>query len=200
MSSFRYATDRDSWDRQIGESGEQHDWFLHWRNEGHRRSYSRVAEVFEVSAAVVTRAARRNKWTERLAEYQAENSRQLAARFAEVVETGLVPFAQAFALLSAHAVTADLSKIPADRALAAATAALRVIKEPGVADLIKISAAAAGSREVDALGLVLDRLAVEFPDAHDAVLDALGAATDPDQEPDDTSGGSEGDPPPGPGS
>lgn len=179
MSGFRYAAGRDLWDRQPGETAEQHDWFTHWRNEGHRRSYPRTAEKFEVNPAVVTRAAARNRWTERLGAYQADNSAHLAERYAEVVEAGLVPFAQAFAKLAAHAVTADITKVPADRALAAATAALKVIKEPGVADLIRISAAgAAGSRELDALDLVLDRLAEQFPDAHDAVLDALGAATD----------------------
>lgn len=191
MASFRYAADsRDPWARQVGETAEQHDWFTHWRNEGHRRSHTRTATQFEVRPDAVTRVARRNKWTERLGAWQAANSAQLAERYAEVVEAGLVPFAQAFAKLAAHAVTVDLKTVSGDRALAAATGALRVIKEPGVADLIRISAAGGGSREIDGLAVVLDTLA-RFPDAHDAVLDALGTAVDPDQatEPPDDTGG-----------
>jgi hypothetical protein len=177
-AGFQYVDDgRDPCDRQRGETGEHHDWFTHWRNDGHRRSFPRTAGKFEVRAATVSRTAERNRWRERLAAWKGHNSDAIRERFDELAEAGLVPFAQGFARLAAHAVQGDLGKVPPDRALSAATAALRVINEPTVRDLIRISAAAgAGNRELNALGLVLDRLSVEFPDAHDAVLDALDSA------------------------
>ncbi|HET6711664.1 hypothetical protein, partial [Amycolatopsis sp.] len=100
-----------------------------------------------------------------------------------LVEAGLVPFAQGFTRLSAWAVQAPIEKVPADRALIAATSALRVMKEPDVQGLIRIAKAGTGdTRELDALSLVLDQLAEQFPEAHDAVLDALAAAVDGDQD------------------
>lgn len=178
-ASFQFVEDgRDPWDRQKGEPGEQYDWFTHWRNDAHRRTYKRTADKFEVSPQRVARVAKTNRWGERLAAWKGAESGRIRERFEDLAENGLVPFAQAFARLAAHAVQADLSNVPADRALAAATGALRLIQEPTVRDLIRISAAAGtGARELDVLDLVLDRLAERHPDAHDDILDALDAAT-----------------------
>lgn len=180
-STFQFASGRDRWERQTGEPADEFDWFTHWRNDGHRRSYPRTAERFDIKVARVQRAAGQNRWAERLEAYKQANSRAIQERFEDLVETGLVPFAQAFAKLSAWAVQAPTEKVSADRALAAATGALRVIKEPGVADLIRISAAAGtANRELDLADLILDALAERFPEAHDAVLDAIQAATEAD--------------------
>jgi hypothetical protein len=175
--TFRYANGRDPWERQLGEPGDQHDWFNHWRNDGHRRSIPRTAAQFEVTPARVSGAAKRNQWTERLAAFKADNARQLQERYSDLIESGLVPYAQAFTRLSAAAVTLPLDKLTPDRALMAATAALRMMNEPGVADLIRVSGAAgAEQRELDTLDVVLDALAGRWPEAHDAVLDALQQA------------------------
>jgi hypothetical protein len=178
-SSFAYVTGVDPWGRQRGESAEQHDWFTHWRNDGHRRAFTRTAEKFRVTAARVAGAAKRNEWSSRLAAWKAANSRQVQERYADLAEQALVPFVQAAARLAAHAATVKLDKLPADRALVAATGALRLVKEPDVAALIRISASAgADARELDVLDRLLDRLAESNPAAHDAVLDALHEATE----------------------
>lgn len=186
-AGFRFAPGRDVWERQTGERAEEHDWFLHWLNDGHRRTYVRTAERFEVSRDRVTGAAKRNIWSERLAGFKAHQSEQIRERFDDLTEQGLVPFAQSMARLAAHAASADLAKVPADRALLAAATALRVIKEPDVRDLIRLADAnAAAAREFDVAGLILDQLAEHFPEAHDAVLDALGEATQQAGSPDRT--------------
>lgn len=179
-SSFVFVDDgREMWDRQKGEPAEQFDWFTHWRNEGHRRSYARTAEKFEVKPHTVRNAAKRNKWGERLAAYKADNSQRIQERYDDLAEQALVPFVQATARLAAWAVQAPIEKLPPDRALTAATGALRLVNEPSVKDLIRISAAhGASARELDALDVVLDQLAERFPDAHDAALDALAAAVE----------------------
>jgi hypothetical protein len=181
-SPFRFVDGVDPWERQHGETAEQFDWFAQWRNDGHRRTFTRTAEKFQVTTARVAGAAKRNQWQYRLGAWKAANSQAIHERYSDLAEQALVPFIQATARLAAHAAQADLAKLPADRALVAATGALRLVKEPDVTDLIRISAAGAGAppRELDVLSLVLDQLAERFPDAHDAVLDALGAAVDDD--------------------
>lgn len=169
---FRYAADRDPWDRQLGESGEEHDWWLHWRGDGHRRTYARTAERFEVRRDRVARVAKRNRWADRLIAWKQHNSDQVRERFEDLIEASLVPFAQGIARMAAHAVTAPTEKIPADRALVAATAALRVVKEPDVRDLIRLSHAQTG-QDINLAHLILDTLAARFPEAHDQVLDAI---------------------------
>ena len=177
-TTFRYASGRDMWDRQLGEPAEEYDWFLHWRNEAHRRTYVATALKFGISPVTVTRVAKQNRWPERLLAWKADNSRLLHERFTDLLEQSMVPFAQGMVRMAAHTARAPLDKIPADRAMTAFAAALRVIKEPGIADLIRISAASGmANREIDLAAVILDRLAAQFPEAHDAVLDALDAAT-----------------------
>lgn len=177
---FRFDDARDPWDRQLGETAEHYDWFQHWRNEGHRRSFRRTADKFKVTPARVTRAAETNKWTYRLDEFKADQSRHMRVRFDELIEASLVPYAQAIARLSAWAVQAPTDKVPADRALLAATAGLRLVREPTVQDLIRMTGAAnrAAEREINLMSLVLDTLAQANPEAHDLVLDAIAEATE----------------------
>jgi hypothetical protein len=183
-SKFTFADDRPHWERQLGEPAEEYDWWLHWRNEGHRRSHQRVADRFEVTAARVNRVAKQNCWQVRLDSWKAHNSREIRERFDDLLEAGLVPFAQGFARLSAWAVQAPTEKLPADRALVAAATALRVIKEPTVQDMIRLNTAqdANAKRELDVVDLVLRALAEQYPEAHDAVLDAITAAADGELE------------------
>lgn len=185
MSGFRYADGRPMWDRQTGETGEQFDWFRHWLNDDHRRSHPRVAERFDVPVTRVAAAARRNRWTERAAAHRAHNSVELRRRFNEITESTLVPFAGALRRLAAHAVTAaPLQKVTADRAVLALTAGLKTISDPAVMALIRDDAAqGAANREIDALDLVLDVLAANHPEAHDAVLEAIGAVVDDGGDP-----------------
>lgn len=178
-TAFKLKPGVDPWERQIGETAEHYDWFTHWRNDAHRRTFVRTAEKFRAKPETVARYAHRNQWNDRLASFKAHSSVAIQERYQDIAEQALVPFIQATARLAAHAATVDLTKLPADRALAAATGALRLVKEPGVTDLIRISAAAgSSSRELDVLALVLDKLAESNPDAHDAVLDAVAAAAD----------------------
>lgn len=188
MPTYRRDPSRDAWDRQPGETAEHFDWFTAWRNDSHRRSYPRVAEKFGTTKAKVQGAAKRNDWANRLAEWRASESDLIHKRFVEIAEAGLIPFTQAFVRLSAAAVSQPLAKMPPDRALLAATGALKVLKEPDVKGLIQIAQAGGrGDREFDALDVVLDALASQFPDAHEAVLDALANVVDGDEEP--TEGG-----------
>src|SRR5690606_38908008 len=46
MAQFQLDPERDPWDRQPGESADQYEWFLHYRNDGERRTLARVAQRF----------------------------------------------------------------------------------------------------------------------------------------------------------
>ncbi|GAA0607645.1 hypothetical protein GCM10010174_26020 [Kutzneria viridogrisea] len=173
-----FAEDRDPWARQPGETGEAFDWFSHWRNDGHRRSYARVAERFAVSYRRVVGAARRGEWQARLDAYRTANSAALRERATELIEQGLAPFAQGFARMSALAVTGPADRVPPDRALAAAATALRTLRDPVVRELLRAPEEPEQTREIDLVELVLDQLAQRWPEAHDAVLDALRNAVD----------------------
>lgn len=186
---FRYVDGRDMWERQTGETAEAFDWFSHWLAEGHRRSFVRSAEKWQVSRDRVAGVARRNKWTERLAAYKADQSKQIRERFEDLAEQALVPFTQAAARLAAHAASTDLTGVSADKALTASANAFRVLKEPSVRDFIRLADAnAAAAREFAPADFILDRLADQYPDAYDAMLDALNriaAGEDPDLPADD---------------
>jgi hypothetical protein len=201
-STFRYADDaRDLWDRQLGEPAEEYDWFVHYRNEAARRSHTRVAERFKVKLTRIARVAKQNRWSERYGAYKAANSAELNERYHDLLEAVMVPFAQGMVKLAARTVTAPVDNLPADRAMTALATGLRLAKEPGFAQLIQVGqGGAAGSRELDALDVVLDTLADRFPEAHDLVLDALDAATRgeelPTAEPDDDPADDDTDPAP----
>lgn len=173
-TTFRFTDGVDPWERQTGEPAEEFDWFTHWRNDGHRRSHQRTADRFETKVVRINRVAKQNQWSARLAAYRASNSAALQERFRDIVEQSLVPFAQGVARMAVHTVQADLTKVPADRAMLAVSTALRVIKEPDVAALIQVSNVnVAGSREIDLADFILSALAERFPEAHDLVLDAM---------------------------
>lgn len=172
-TAFQYRTDRDLWERQGGERAEEFDWFQHWLHDGHRRSYARTAEKFEVKRDRVARVGRQNRWADRAAAYRANQSRQVNERFNDIAEAALVPFAQGMARLAAHAATTDPTEVSPEKALTAATNAMRVIKEPSIRELLLATGSAGDTREYDMVELILNRLQQSNPDAYDEALDAL---------------------------
>lgn len=172
MAAFRLDPDRDPSDRQPGESHDQHGWWLHWRNAGERRSYADVARRFEIKPARVRAVAVRNRWSERLRLWKAENTRAVQASFAEAFERLLIPWAKGAERMIEIALDGNPSTVSPDRALNAATNMIKLAKEPGVVDLAQsIEAnghAAANSAPFDTLMATLE----EFPEAKQAVLDS----------------------------
>lgn len=179
-TAFRYVRDRDLWERHTGETAEEHDWFQHWLHDSHRRSYPRTADQFGVKRDKIARTARRNCWAERLDGWKRHQSARVQERFEDMVEQSLVPFAQAMARLALHATQAPTDEVSADKALVAATGAMRVIKEPSVRDLIRAGQGDGDGREFAALDVVLNRLERTDPAAYEAALDALEHPDTPD--------------------
>lgn len=179
MATLTLDTERDPWDRQPGEQAHCYDWFLHYRDEGERRSYARTAERFGCTVKKIRHAAGRDQWQPRLSAWKKAQSEQIQARFGEVVERALVPWAQAATKMIEHALRSEKPP-PPDRALNAATEVIRLAKEPTVTDLIRIADAgsntgsAGQSRAEHAIMAALD----DFPEAKAAAVDAVRAERD----------------------
>lgn len=89
-----------------------------------------------------------------------------------MIEQGLAPFAQAFARLSALAVQNPGESVPPDRALQAATSALRVAREPEVQALIRTHG---DSQDQYLIGDTILTALNAHPEAKAAALEALEA-------------------------
>lgn len=183
-TKFALDPERDAWDRQPGERAEHHDWFVHWLNDRSRRSYTRTAGRFDVTSAKVRGIAERNLWQQRRRAWEAENSAQVKSRFDELIEQLLVPYAQGLAKLAAWSVQAPTEGVAPDRASAAVTNGLRLVREPSVQDLIRIAEAGSPGQQPGDVpeqpGLTHTIMAAldQFPEARQAAIEAVRQARD----------------------
>lgn len=169
MAGFKLDPERDPWERQPGESPDQYEWWLHWRNAGERRTYAATAARFGIRPARVQATAGRNSWRERLRLWKADNTRSVQVMFAERLEDMLLSWADGAGRMIEHANEGDLENVPPDRALNAATNMLKLARD---ADMMKLIEPDVGSGTSTATFDALMKALDPFPDAKRAVLDA----------------------------
>lgn len=174
MAQIELDTERDLWDRQPKEPADRYDWFLHWRDDGERRSYARTADRTQQTTKAVRYAAWKFQWEPRLSAWKKAQSEQIQARFGEVVERALVPWAQAATKMIEHALRSDKPP-PADRALNAATEVIRLAKEPTVHDLIRIAEAGSEQQSSPVTSAIMSALQ-DYPEARAAAIEAVRTA------------------------
>lgn len=181
MGQFQLDPERDPWDRQPGETADQYDWFLHYRNDGERRTLARVAQRFEQKPHRVRTVAHRNQWYARIDAWKAANSAQIQARFREMAEQVLVPWMQGAARMVHLALQSDQNVDP-DRALNAATNVIRLAKEPTVSDLIRIAEAGSGGAspggDQSSVAATIMHALDDHPEARQAAIDAVRRASE----------------------
>lgn len=174
MAQIELDTDRDLWDRQPHEPAEKFDWFVNWRDDGERRTYARTAQVTAQTTKTIRYAAWKFRWNERLAAWKKAQSEFIQARFGEVVERALVPWAQAATKMIDHALRSEKPP-PADRALNAATEVIRLAKEPTVQDLVRIAEAGSQQQSSPVTTAIMQALE-DYPQARQAAIEAVREA------------------------
>lgn len=174
MAQIELDADRDPWERQPREPTDRYEWFLNWRDDGERRTYARTAQVTQQTTKTIRYAAWKFQWNARLQAWKRFQSEQIQARFGEVVERALVPWAQAATKMIEFALRAEKAP-PADRALNAATEVIRLAKEPTVQDLIRIAEAGRDQQSSPVTAAIMDALQ-DYPEARRAAIEAVRAA------------------------